>query len=248
MEYMECSEIPIRVLQKNRNGCSSYHTIVTRELLRFKGKPISKMLEFGSGPTIIGVIGATPYVKEIHIADYLNTNLKEIRLWLRNSSKKPDFKNIIQYTLKLQGYTPTESQISRRESELRKKITKVFHCDADCKNPIAGKRMLYSLVISLYCADSATSSKRVWRKYMKNILSLVAPDGTIIMTALCKSKFYTVGDNIFPSANIGEKDLRKSFIQNGFLPKNMRIKVVKIPQEKSKGFASLLFACAKRKV
>ena len=44
------------------------------------------ILEFGCGPTLHRAIAAAKYVSEIHMSDYLESNLEEVRRWVE---KKP---------------------------------------------------------------------------------------------------------------------------------------------------------------
>ena len=135
--------------------------------------------------------------------------------------------------------------ITKRSKDLRRKIENILHCDARLKKPIPKKNRLYHLIISLYCIDSTTSSKKAWRNGMKHMLSLLSSDGTLITAALRKCKFYTVNGYKFPSANIDENDLTSCLLNNGFLAQNIKIKVVSVKQ-KNHGFVSLMFACAKK--
>lgn len=219
---------------------------VTTELSKLKDTPLSRVLDFGSGPTIIGIAGTVPYVREIHIADYLDSNLNEIRSWLENEPNSFDFTDTVSFTLELEGIDPSAATIRRRSEELKSRIVKVLRCDAGSITPLGRDADTYPLIISLYCADSATSSKRMWQIYMKNILSLLEPGGTIIVSALRKCEFYTIGPNRFPSANIDESDLRDVFLANGFSNSNIAIKVVDVPGEVEQGFTSLLLARAQK--
>lgn len=221
---------------------------VADELASFRDKPITKLLEFGSGPTIIGVIGSVPYVKEIHVSDYLKSNLQEIQLWLKGDKNAFDNNGMIAYTLELEGIKPTSKNISERSKELREKITQILYCNAKLKRAIPKNKIHYPLIISLYCADSATGSKRIWRNYMENMLNLLAPKGTILIAALRKCKYYSVGSEKIPSANIDENDLKKVLLKNGFASKNIHISVVDVPETGSNGFTSLMFARADKRL
>lgn len=218
---------------------------VSRELAHFKGKLISRALEFGAGPTIIGVLGLTPYVQEIHLADYLEKNLEEIELWLKDDPGAFNWDVVIAYTLTLEGITPTATNIKKRAVELRERVTKVMKGDASLMHPIS-LSLTYPLIISLYCADSATDSKDTWQRYMTNILNLLAPSGTILVAALRNCTFYTVGNHTFPSANINEDDLTDMFLSNNFSEQDVNIKVIDIPERDSEGFTSIMLARARK--
>lgn len=219
-----------------------------RELSAFKGRPTETVLEFGSGPSLIGVVGVTPYARQIHVADYLAQNRREIRSWLGKAPKSFNHREIIAFVLRLEGIEPTQSRISKRSHELRQKITRVLPCDAGFEIPIPGRKQRYPLVITLYCADSATASKRVWRKYMINILRLVAPYGTILVAALRKCRCYRVGIQEFPSADIDERDLKTVLIENGFPVERIRIQLAELGGERERILKSRFCARTKRRI
>ena len=45
------------------------------------------MLEYGGGPTIYGLISASPHVKDITFTDIAESNLKEVELWKNNDKE-----------------------------------------------------------------------------------------------------------------------------------------------------------------
>lgn len=219
---------------------------VTDSLKEFEGKELSRVLDFGSGPTIIGVASAPRYAKEIHVADYLEPNLNEIRKWKNGEKDAYDFTGTYELVLETEGQTPSAELIRSRDTQLRQKITKILHCDAGSQTPLGPDAQKYPVIISLYCADSATSSKNEWNKFMTNILSLLEPGGTIIMSALRNSEYYTIGDKRFPSANIDENDIAAMFAANGFAPTDVEVQVEQVASKLEQGFTSLLFAKARK--
>lgn len=138
----------------------------------------------------------------------------------------------------------TRQAVKDRNSELRRKLAKILLCDASLDFPLRNSQEFYDLLIMTYCIDSATSSKDVWSAYMKNVLKLLAPKGTILVAALHNCRFYTVGNYCFPSANLSEKDLWQSFLDNGLNADTITIEVRAVPECEREGYSSLLFARA----
>lgn len=228
-------------------GPDSFETLkfVVMEMAQFKNKPRQKILDFGCGPTIFGSIPAVPYASEIHLADYLHSNLNEVKKWINNEPKAFNWKKCIEYVLETEKIEVTESNIKNRSNQLKKLANKLLRCDASLHYPL-GTKEKYPIVLSFFCADSATSSKEVWKIYMKNIINLVAPNGILIMSALRNCRVYKNGDSLFPCANINERDLKEVFFEAGILTENQKIQISSVPQCAHEGFSSLLLASAKK--
>lgn len=205
------------------------------------------LLEFGSGPTLHHIFPVIPHVKEVHLADYLEKNLDEIKKWQRKDNGMHSWKPFVEYTLKCEGIEPTEATVNKRKEETRRKITRYEQADAGHTDPL-GKEMRggYDVVYSCYCADSATGDKDTWFTYMRNIISLVAPGGYFVTTALRKAKYYKVGDRYFPSANVDEHDFAK-VMGEAFRSEDIHIEVVEMPDHDYLGYTSILLAHAVNK-
>jgi hypothetical protein len=216
---------------------------LAHELQCFRDNPVERALDFGCGPTPIVSIAAAPYVREIHLADYLSANLKEVQRWLDADPSAFSWDHAIAEILKLEGTEPTRKNIAQRAAELRGKASTQL-CDASLQHPLHGQKQSYPLVLSMFCADSATSSKETWRQYMRNISTLVAPSGRILIAALRQCRAYHLGERTFPAANVDENDLESVLIEAGFLRVSLDIRVCDVPECIEEGFSSVMFARA----
>jgi hypothetical protein len=165
---------------------------------------------FGSGPTLHHALPLASCVAEIHLADFLQENLDEIRLWLAGAPEAHDWTKFVRYVLECEGSTAvTTAQVLERERLLRRRVTRLITADAADDDPLGiSFRRVYPLVVSCYCADSATDSHSTWARYTRNIASLAAPGGMFVTAALRNASFYLVGDKRYPSANVGEEEMR----------------------------------------
>lgn len=167
------------------------------------GEPV---LFFGVGPTLHHVFLAAPHASEIHLADYLPANLREIERWIERCPDAHDWRPFVRYTLQCEGIAePADEQIARREELTRARITRLLQVDARMAQPLDER---YATVVSAYCADSATDDRGTWETFMRNIGSLVRPGGVFLTSALRRCRYYVVGGKRFPSANVDEHDLR----------------------------------------
>lgn len=174
------------------------------------------MLEFGGGPTVYSLITAASQVDEIHFCDYLESNLEEVRKYLRGSPRSFDWRPFVETALMLEfGRKCSVQELLQREAEIRRRVTRVMHCDASLASPLPGMRNVYDIVVSNFCAESATDDLPQWRKFVRNIASLLRPGGKLIMSALKGARYYTVGRRKFPAVDINEHDLAQVLLEVG---------------------------------
>ena len=209
------------------------------------GEPI---LFYGVGPTLHHVFLAAGTASEIHLAEYLPANLREIERWLERDAGAHDWSAFVRYTLECEGLArPTDEQVSEREELTRAKITRLLRADARRADPLQdydGGR--YGTVISAYCADSATDDRTTWATFMTRITGLVRPGGVFVTAALRRSRVYLVGGKAFPSANVDEGDLR-AVLEPEFECEGGSIETRELPEHESQGYSGIVLAWARRR-
>ncbi len=210
--------------------------------------PGQKVLIYGVGPTLHHVFLAAGTASEIHLAEYLPANLLEIERWLTRDPDAHDWRPFIRYILECEGTSaPSDAQIDRREELARAKITRLLSADLRQPYPLGpGGADPYGIVISAYCADSATVNLAQWHVFMQRIGALVRPGGTILTAALRRSRGYRVGGKLFPSANITEEDLRAA-LELYCDSANLKVEVAQLGAPNTKGYDSILLAQGRRR-
>lgn len=204
------------------------------------GRPV---LFFGVGPTLHHVFLAAPLASEIHLGDYLPSNLAEIQRWLDGAPGAHDWTPFVRYTLQCEGIaTPTDAQIRAREDLTRGRITRLVEVDGRLAEPSAAH---YPLVISAYCADSATSDHPSWARFMAHILDRVSGGGLFVTAALRLSHGYRVGESRFPSAVVDEEDFRTLFDQT-WGAGSASVEARNLPAQATHGYTGIVLAHARR--
>lgn len=222
----------------------TYETLnfLIEELSPYKGRLFKKALEFGAGPTLFGSLALASYVEELHLADYLEPNLFEINKWLFGHQDAFNWDACTEYILTKENIIPTKENVMNRSNELRQKLKKLLRCDISQSWPLLDRKQTYNLLVSLYCADSVTNSKKDWHRYMKNLFNLAAPEGVIMIGALRNCSSYRVGQSYFPCANINEKDFEQILSEDSHNFTDIRIEVRNVPDCKNEGFIDIVFA------
>lgn len=204
------------------------------------------LLDFGGGPTIYPLISAIHRVDEIHFADYLEANLEEVRRWLDADPTAFDWSPFIRKALELEsGGTCSEEACEQRASELRERITRVLRCDASKASPIPGMDRPYDIVLTNFCAESATDNPSEWRSYMRNIVSVLKPRGWLVISALAGATQYAVGPHSFPAVDISEQDLLRMLEEMGFSSAHVRVRSVPADRP-TRDYKGLMLAVAQK--
>ncbi len=214
---------------------------LTESLKRIDSVPVA--LDFGSGPIISHILPLVTKTQEIHVSEYVESNLTELKKWFSADKTAYDWHSFTQKVLQLEGHqTPTPSEIQQRESEVRQKVTLVTPGDVRQANPLGEtKRNFYPLVTAHYCAEGISLNKEEWRIYMTNIMGMVKPGGTLITSACGSGNYYRVGETCFPSTELNPQDVMNCFLDNGFV--NLDIRVRDLPEYADQGFFYTIFAC-----
>lgn len=210
-----------------------------------KNNPQDKILDFGCGPTLHHVFPFVPFVSEIHVADLLSSNLAEVTKFIKNESDAHNWDKYIEYALFCENKKiPTTDLVIERRLATSKKITKVLEANARNDDPIGPDfRGKYPIVISCFCADSATDNHNDFSLLVRNIASLVQPGGMFAIACLRDTSFYKTNESHFPSARVDEIILEK-VLKNIFLPQSVRIETKHLPDHKQQGYSGIILASA----
>ncbi|GAB4384276.1 MAG: hypothetical protein Kow00121_47520 [Elainellaceae cyanobacterium] len=214
--------------------------------LKQSQKTFNCSIDFGCGCTLHHVMPLLSYVKEIHMADYLPENLKEIRKWLDKEATAHSWDVYLHGVLEVEwGQQVSESEVKRLKQELSHKITKLKLGDIRLRHPL-NDGSTYDLVTSFYCAEAVTSSRVEWQDLISNLCQLVATGGTLLLSAVRNCHFYKVMDKQFPVAYINENDFKPILIQNGFDPNQIEVEVVRIAEWAEQGFDGICIVKAEK--
>ncbi len=215
-----------------------------------KKKPTGRFLELGCGPTIHHIFPFAPHVSEIHMADYLEDNLEQVRLWRGAAPRAHDWAPYAGMTLRHEGVKDTPEAVANREELARKKITRVMHCDL--KNEIPQEFVgRYDCVGCFYCAEEIGISIPEWREVVRRVGDYLRPGGMLYMAALAGMNKYDVKDATgtvveYPCACITEEEIRSGLPLVGFKGETLAIKSSEIAHPDCGVTGALMVAAEKR--
>jgi hypothetical protein len=205
-----------------------------------EAEPDEPVLFFGVGPTLHHVFLAAPHASEIHLADYLPGNLREIERWLARDPGAHDWRPFVRYTLQCEGIEdPTAQQLTEREELTRARVTRLLEVDARRPSPLEQR---YATVVSAYCADSATEDRAVWETFMEHISGLVRPGGVFVTAALRRCRHYVVGGKRFPSADVDEYDVH-AVLTRRF--EHATVEARRLAEHSAQGYSGIVLAWAR---
>lgn len=170
--------------------------------------PARSILIFGAGPTLHHVFPFAAKARAIDITDVLPANLDEIDRWIAADPAAHDWRPFIRHVLRAEGASVSDAAVAGREAQARLRIRRLWPSDLRDPLSLAPARLAHDVVVSAYCADSATDDLATWALYMHRIAGLVRPGGSLVIAALLHSRGYRVGGRLFPSADVGEEDMR----------------------------------------
>jgi hypothetical protein len=215
---------------------------LVESLRRLPAVPVA--LDFGCGPTVHHLFPLVPKVGEFHVAEYLPGNRDQVEKWVAGRESGHDWSAFALETLRVEGRSaPTTEEADARQQETRARVTQILPGDAGETDPLGPERRgFYPLVTSHYCAEGATNDKQTWALYMRNFADLVAPGGTLILSACGAADFYCVGDHKFPCAGVTAQDVIECLTENKFGDMDVRIR--QVADHSDQGYSSVIFACA----
>ncbi len=224
--------------------------IEDRFVVEFMVKALRKMppdlltLEFGGGPTLFAVATLAPQSREIHFCDYVTASLDEVRCWLADDPNAFDWTSYIRLSLEIEGQPTTPAAIAERRADMRRKVTRLSHCDALSDTPLGQCKLQYDLVVAQTVTDTAARNVPEWMQIMRNIGTVVAPGGWFLISVLTGTRDYVIGEKRFPYVDLSDEDIYRGYVAAGFDPETFYLERIDTPTGRS--YAGVASATARK--
>lgn len=202
-------------------------------------------LEIGCGPVLHRAAQVVPWVDRLYMADYHESNLDEIRAWLRGEPDAFDWSVYLDGKGGVLDHDPApRSTLAEREALMRKRIH-AFKCDLRDPVPL-GAPAEFGLVTCFYCAELVIPTREGWRQTMQYLTSTVARRGWLIMMGLHDTSQTFINNRWIPNARITQDDIRAVLIENGFDASTIEIDVTPGLNPEASGIQGTFMSYAQR--
>jgi nicotinamide N-methyltransferase len=181
--------------------------------LREIGTHFETGLELGCGPVLHHAAQIVRWVDRLDMADVQESNLDEIRRWIRRDPDAFDWSVFIgakNGALDVEG----GGSLADREALMRARIH-LMTCDLRESLPL-GKPVQYPLVGSFYCAEWVIPSVEGWHETMRKVTSLVASGGWLFLAGVHATEFCVINGRRVPCARITDDEIRRALDELGF--------------------------------
>lgn len=171
---------------------------------RLPSSGIVRVLEYGCGPVPIHTASFAGKDSEIVLAEYLESNRREVEKWLTRDESSFNWTPYIEYvvrTLEMQE----EDAVSEREEKMRVAVKAVIPCDIHSDQPLQLEtKSRFDVVLSAFCIEAGTSTREEYLDAVRKLSCLVRPGGSLLLfsgnwpeAATDHCGYYTVGENTF---------------------------------------------------
>lgn len=208
-----------------------------------------RFLELGCGPTVHHLLPLVPHVAELHVRDYLDENLDEVRAWRDAAPEAHDWRRFTRVALRDAGLPADDADVAARERLVRQRLVGIEPCDL-LRDAPARDRGAFAAVGCFYCAEEVGVTLRGWQLVMHRVADYVAPGGTLLLAALAGMDSYALTrddsrvDHL-PCARIEAADMRALLPDLGFLATATRIERCAIPAP-DVGVTAILMVAAQK--
>lgn len=166
--------------------------------------PAGRLVEIGGGAGLYMLISARRVVEKVVYAEPGDWCRAEIQAWRDGSAKAHNWTVFFEYVRQLEG---KERSVEDMQAQLRSRISEITPCDVYASNCgfNLGKGEEFDIVSSNFCAESITSDIEKFELSIRNIVSLIAPGGHLVLSMLEDGRFWTLGDSDMPCIKVDDR-------------------------------------------
>ena len=134
------------------------------------------VLDYGSGPSLRGIVSAAVKASEITLSDYSVANRRALGDWLENKCDAFDWNPHFSYVVRELEGMQGDDEVAKRQQEVRKIVKAVVECDLKKDPPIeAAYNKLYDVVVSTYVVETIAKSYDEYCSLVSRMTRLVKP-------------------------------------------------------------------------
>ncbi|CAN8018125.1 unnamed protein product [Ixodes persulcatus] len=162
------------------------------------------------------VLSASRQFKDIVLSDVVDANRIELEKWLSGKEDALDCSFHAEMVASLEGCRDGKKRASELAERTRQAIRKVIPCDVLEPGVLPDEhRETFDAVLSCNCLESATQDHASFRLATCNVAGLVKPGGLLILAGMGGLEKYTVGNEVFPMAELNGDVIKKALADAG---------------------------------
>ncbi|KAG8434658.1 hypothetical protein GDO86_012861 [Hymenochirus boettgeri] len=171
------------------------------------------LIDIGTAPSIYQLLSACEYFEDITVTWYTTRELQELQKWINKDPGAFDWSSVVKHVCELEGKS---GMLKKKEKKLREKIKQVLQCDVSKNNPLAPKMQEADCLISTVCLEAACRNQDSYKTALKNLSTLLKPEGHLLMAGDLGANYYEVGSNKVFSLSVNEAFLRNVVSESGY--------------------------------
>ena len=176
------------------------------------------LLQLGAGPCIYDLISAAPYVAEIYHSDYLKCCCDEVLLWRNNDPNAYDWLPYFRHVVNTLEGKHSPHAVVEREELLRSIIKDSFTCDVK-QSPMVlpGLSKTPDIICTNFCLEFAIPSNERYTGVLKEVFTMLKPNGFLVMLSNLECTWYAVGGTKFLCVCLTKQDIENALREVGFV-------------------------------
>ena len=177
-----------------------------------------KVLDYGSGPSLMPAMTAVTKASEIILCEYSPKNREVLRQWLHGEDASFDWTPHFDFVVRQLEGNLMEEAVKERQKQVRETVKAVVHCDLT-EDPLIekGYDQVYDAVISSLVIDTVPQTFEEFAMLLKRLGGLVKQGGALLLYFVeDPSGFYLVGDNKFYTFSVTSQSAESAVAAAGF--------------------------------
>jgi hypothetical protein len=219
-------EFPARAyLEKYYSAVGNENAAFIRSIadyLRERSVLTDTVIEVGGGPCLYSLMGVMacrqrPF-RHLTFTDIGWKNLREVESWVHDYPDQFDYQPLLSWLDDELGANP-----ARVTRSLRSSVWELVNFD--WREPLRPAwQRAYDVVSCHFFAESATSDERELMDFLAKLGRLGRPDATLLLSFMCRSSGYVIGQREFPAFSIDHENVFGYLEQAGLTLRDVEVR------------------------
>ncbi|XP_041362457.1 phenylethanolamine N-methyltransferase-like [Gigantopelta aegis] len=176
-----------------------------------------RLLDFGCGPSLSGMITTPERFSDIVMADLAPSNLDIIRRWMDGEKINFNWDHIFRFTAELAGAKDVSEWTERKIGHLKTFVKKLVTCDVTKELPLGPDYVeAFDVVFTSFCLATAAKSIAEYKQFLKHVASLLPSGGHLVMRDTLNLTAYTVHNKKFHFLKLSMVDVKDALCNAQF--------------------------------